>query len=160
MKLAVIAIGRMKAGPERELAERYQSRAAESGRAIGIRGLDTHELSESRARDAATRMNEEAAAIAPLLPERGRLIVLDERGKNIASADLATFLGRERDAGAPATTFIIGGADGVAPELRAKADLVLAFGAATWPHQFARVMLYEQIYRAITILSGHPYHRV
>lgn len=159
MRLAIIAVGRMKAGPERELAERYRTRAGESGRGIGFRTLDTHEISESRARDAATRMSEEAAAIAALLPERGVVVALDERGANLGSEELAAFLAAKRDAGAPATTFVIGGADGLDPALRRRADLTLAFGKATWPHQIARVMLYEQVYRAMTILAGHPYHR-
>jgi len=159
MRLAIIAVGRMKAGPERELAERYLARANEAGRGIGFRALTHHELAESRAREAATRMHDEAGAIAALIPERSLVVALDERGKNLTSADFAAWLGRARDAGTPATSFVIGGADGLAPDMRARADLVLAFGALSWPHQLARVMLYEQIYRAMTILAGHPYHR-
>ena len=98
------------------------------------------------------------AAIAGFLPEKYGLVALDERGKSIDSAAFAQHLGRFRDA-ATDVIFVIGGADGLSPELRGKAKLVIAFGAATWPHQMVRVMLLEQIYRAATILAGHPYHR-
>src|SRR4051812_20770764 len=144
MRLVVIAIGRLKQGPERELAERYRERFDDIGRKLGFRGLDIHEIAESRARDAATRMTEETAAVSALLPEKYGLIVLDERGKSIDSAGFAQHLGGLRDA-AKDIIFVIGGADGLSPELRRKAQLVIAFGAATWPHQMVRVMLLEQI---------------
>jgi 23S rRNA (pseudouridine1915-N3)-methyltransferase len=158
MRLIVIAVGRLKQGPERELAERYRERFDDIGRKLGFRSLEIHEIPESRARDAATRIAEEAAGISALLPEKYGLIALDERGKSIDSAGFAQHLGRFRDA-ATDVIFVIGGADGLSPELRGKAKLVVAFGAATWPHQMVRVMLLEQIYRAATILAGHPYHR-
>jgi len=159
MRLVVIAIGRLKQGPERELADRYRGRFDDIGRKLGFRGLDIHELPESRARDAATRIAEEAAAISALIPEKYTLVALDERGKNIDSASFAQQLGRWRDEATPSTIFTIGGADGLSPELQRKAKLRMAFGSATWPHQMVRVMLLEQIYRAATILAGHPYHR-
>ena len=160
MRLIVIAVGRLKQGPERELAERYRERFEDIGRKLGFRGLEIHEIPESRARDAATRMAEEAAAITALIPEKYGLAALDERGKSLDSAAFAAHLGRFRDAGhTEYCLFVIGGADGLSPELRRKAKRVLAFGAATWPHQMVRVMLLEQIYRAATILAGHPYHR-
>ena len=158
MRLLVVSIGRLKQGPERELAERYRERFDDIGRKLGFRGIEIHEIPESRARDAGTRIAEEEAAIAGLFPEKYGLIALDERGKNIDSAAFARHLGGFRDA-ATDVTFVIGGADGLSPELRGKAKLVVAFGAATWPHQMVRVMLLEQIYRAATILAGHPYHR-
>ncbi|MBI5322931.1 23S rRNA (pseudouridine(1915)-N(3))-methyltransferase RlmH [Bradyrhizobium sp.] len=159
MRLLVIAVGRLKQGPERELTNRYRGRFDDIGRKLGFRGgVEIHEIAESRARDAATRMAEEAAAIAALFPEKYGLVALDERGKSIDSAAFATHLGRFRDA-ATDIIFVIGGADGLSPELRGKAGLTIAFGAATWPHQMVRVMLLEQIYRAATILAGHPYHR-
>ena len=159
MRLIVIAIGRLKQGPERELAERYRARFGDLGRKLGFRGLEIHEISESHARDAATRMAEEAAAISVLIPQKYVLVALDERGKSIDSASFAQHLGRFRDEGVENTIFTIGGADGLSPDLRRKAKLTIAFGAATWPHQMVRVMLLEQIYRAATILAGHPYHR-
>ena len=158
MRLVVIAVGRLKQGPERELTERYRERFDDIGRKLGFRGLEIHEIAESRARDAATRMAEEAAAISALTPEKYVLVALDERGKSIDSAGFAQHLGRFRDE-ARDVIFAIGGADGLSPELRRKAKLTIAFGAATWPHQMVRVMLLEQIYRAATILAGHPYHR-
>ena len=159
MRLVVAAIGRLKDGPERELAERFRKRAAQSGRNIGFRDVDVVEVRESRAPDVGKRMIEESIALTSIIPDRAITIILDERGESLDSATLASRLGRWRDDGRPATIFIIGGDDGLAPALRDKASLKLAFGAATWPHQLVRVMLLEQIYRAISILSGHPYHR-
>ncbi len=145
MRLVVISIGRLKQGPERELAERYRERFDDIGRKLGFRGLEIHEIAESRARDAATRIAEEATAISAAIPAKSVLVALDERGENIDSATFARHLGR--------------GADGLSPDLRRKAKLSIAFGSATWPHQMVRVMLLEQVYRAATILAGHPYHR-
>ncbi len=160
MRLVIISIGRLKQGPERELAERYRGRFDDIGRKLGYRSLDIHEIAESRAaRDPATRMSEEAAAMTAAMPENSTLIALDERGDNIDSTAFARQLGRWRDEQVANGVFAIGGADGLSPELRRKAQLRMAFGAATWPHQMVRVMLLEQIYRAATILSGHPYHR-
>jgi 23S rRNA (pseudouridine1915-N3)-methyltransferase len=159
MRLVVIAVGRLKQGPERELAARYRERFEETGRKLGFGGLEIHEIPESRARDTATRVNEEAAAISAQIPEKSVLVALDERGESIDSLGFARHLGRWRDQSVANTFFLIGGADGLSPDLRRKAKLRVAFGAATWPHQIVRVMLLEQIYRAATILAGHPYHR-
>lgn len=159
MRIVVIAVGRLKQGPERELAERYATRFEEAGRKLGFRGLDVREIAESRAREAAARMTEEAAAISAAIPENSVLVALDERGENIDSAAFARQLGQWRDQAVAQAIFAIGGADGLSPELRGKAKLRVAFGAATWPHQMVRVMLLEQLYRAATILAGHPYHR-
>jgi 23S rRNA (pseudouridine1915-N3)-methyltransferase len=159
MHLVVIAIGRLKQGPERELSERYRERFEDIGRKLGFRGLEIREIPESRGRDAATRIAEEAAAISAAIFEKSVLVALDERGENVDSASFARHLGRWRDEAVANTIFTIGGADGLSPELWRKAKLRLAFGSATWPHQMVRVMLLEQIYRAATILAGHPYHR-
>jgi 23S rRNA (pseudouridine1915-N3)-methyltransferase len=159
MRLVVISIGRLKQGPERELAERYQGRFDDIGRKLGFRGLEIHEISESRARDAPTRISEEAAAISALIPDKSVIVALDEHGSSVDSATFARHLGRWRDESVANNVFIIGGADGLSPDLRRKAKLSIAFGSATWPHQMVRVMLLEQIYRAATILAGHPYHR-
>jgi 23S rRNA (pseudouridine1915-N3)-methyltransferase len=160
MHLIVISVGKLKQGPERELAERYRDRFDDIGRKLGFRSLTIHELSESRARDAATRISEEAAAISALIPDKAIIVALDERGSSIDSAGFARHLGRWRDDAVSHNVFVIGGADGLSPDLRRKAKLSIAFGSATWPHQMVRVMLLEQIYRAATILAGHPYHRV
>ena len=159
MRIMVIAIGRLKQGPERELADRYAARFDDAGRKLGFRGLEVREIPESRARDAATRIAEEATAIAALMPEKSVLVALDEHGDSIDSSTFARHLGRWRDESVANTIFVIGGADGLSPELQRKAKLRLAFGKATWPHQLVRVLLLEQIYRAATILAGHPYHR-
>jgi 23S rRNA (pseudouridine1915-N3)-methyltransferase len=159
MRLVVTSIGRLKRGPERELAERYRERFDDIGRKLGFRGLEIHEIPESRARDAAARIIEEANAISAAIPAKSVLVALDERGDNIDSSAFARHLGRWRDEAVANTIFVIGGADGLSPDLRRKAKLSIAFGSATWPHQMVRVMLLEQIYRAATILAGHPYHR-
>jgi len=159
MRIVVISIGRLKQGPERELAERYVARFSDMARKLGFQGLEVREIPESRARDAATRIAEEATAIAGLIPDKSIIVTLDERGESIDSPTLARHLGRWRDEAVANNVFVIGGADGLSPDLRRKAKLSLAFGRATWPHQMVRVMLLEQIYRAATILAGHPYHR-
>jgi 23S rRNA (pseudouridine1915-N3)-methyltransferase len=159
MRVIVAAVGRMKRGPERDLAERYRDRAARAGHAVGLRGVEIVEVSESRAREAERRMIEESIALAQLVPDGSARIVLDERGESLASSAFAAALQAWRNTARPAAAFIIGGADGVAVSLREDADLRLGFGSATWPHQLVRIMLLEQLYRAVTILSGHPYHR-
>ncbi|MCL2715371.1 MAG: 23S rRNA (pseudouridine(1915)-N(3))-methyltransferase RlmH [Alphaproteobacteria bacterium] len=159
MDVSIIAVGRLKQGPERELAERYRGRFEEVGRGLGFRALAVHEISESRHRDARVRKAEEAAAIAARIPDQSAVVLLDGAGRNLDSAALAETLGGWRDSGGSHAVFVIGGPDGLSPELRRRARLVMAFGAATWPHQMVRVMLFEQLYRATTILAGHPYHR-
>ena len=159
MRLIVAAIGRLKAGPERELAERYRDRVAKAGRAVGLRDIEIVEIRESRAQDVGKRVLEEAIALANIIPDRAVVVALDERGENRDSAAFAAALRGWRDAGRPAAVFCIGGADGLGAEVRQRADLALAFGLATWPHQLVRIMLLEQLYRAVTILAGHPYHR-
>ena len=159
MRLVVVAIGRLKQGPERELAERYRERFDDISRKLGFRGLDVHEIPESRARGAATRIAEEAAAISAAIPPKSMVVALDERGNSIDSNAFARHLGRWRDDQVANTIFIIGGADGLSPDLWRMAKLKMAFGSATWPHQMVRVMLLEQLYRAATVLAGHPYHR-
>jgi 23S rRNA (pseudouridine1915-N3)-methyltransferase len=159
MRLIVAAVGRLKQGPERELAERYRKRAADSGRALGWRAVEVIEIRESRVREADKRMVEESIALANMIPEGAVKVVLDERGEVVDSVALAGNLQRWRENGHPAVVFLIGAADGLAPSLKDEADLRLAFGTATWPHQLVRVMLLEQLYRAATMLTGHPYHR-
>jgi len=159
MRVVVIAVGRLKQGPERELAENYRKRAQATGRALGLRDVEIIEIRESRAQDAERRRVEESIAIANVIPERGTIVILDERGESRDSAALAALLRQWRAEDRPAVCFIIGGADGLAASLRERAALRLAFGAATWPHQLVRIMLLEQIYRAASMLAGHPYHR-
>lgn len=158
MRLSLLCIGRMKVGPERDLYARYATRIA-AMRQLGLDGLDLREIEESRARSAPERMAQEGAALLAALPDDAALAVFDERGKPAGSRDFAAFIARERDAGRKALCFAIGGSDGLAPAVRDRARAVFSFGAMTIPHQLVRVLAAEQIYRALTILSGHPYHR-
>jgi len=159
MRIIVAAVRRLKQGPETELSERYRKRAAQTGRQLGLRDVEVIEIRESRADEPAKRMIEESIALANVIPQGAAVALLDSRGDNLDSQGLAARIGQWRADDKPAAVFIIGGADGLAPSVGDKADLKLAFGAATWPHQLVRVMLLEQLYRATTILTGHPYHR-
>jgi 23S rRNA (pseudouridine1915-N3)-methyltransferase len=158
VKIVVAAIGRLKAGPERVLLDRYLARASKAGRQLGLT-FDFRELPESNARQSPARKDAEAASLAALLPAGAVLVVLDEAGKGLDSRSLADRIAEWRDSGTRDLVFVIGGPDGLAPDLTGRADLRLAFGPMTWPHQLVRIMLAEQLYRAVTILSGHPYHR-
>lgn len=159
MKVAVHAVGRMKSGPEKELADRYFERFAKCGPAIGLEFLGVHEFPESRAQNVDERRREEAQKLLAQLSPGTTLILLDERGKNLSSPQFAQEIGSLRDGGRRAIAIAIGGADGHDAALRESAALSLSFGALTWPHQLVRIMVAEQLYRAAMILSGHPYHR-
>jgi len=159
MRILIVAVGRLKQGPERELAAAYHKRAGAVGRAFGLREIEIIEIRESRAADAERRRVEESIAIANVIPERALVAILDERGENLGSAAFAATLRKFREEDRAAVCFVIGGADGLAQNLRDRAGLKLAFGAATWPHHLVRILLLEQLYRAGTILAGHPYHR-
>jgi 23S rRNA (pseudouridine1915-N3)-methyltransferase len=159
MKILIAAVGKLKDGPERELVARYAERAAQTGRAVALGPVDIREIPESRAKRPEDRKREESAQLALLLAPAAPILALDETGKTFSSVEFAEKLGRWRDDGAPAVQFVIGGADGLDAELVKRAALVIGFGRMTWPHQIVRVLLAEQIYRAATILAGHPYHR-
>jgi 23S rRNA (pseudouridine1915-N3)-methyltransferase len=159
LRLQVIAIGRLKPGPEKLLAEDYLLRAQGLGKKLGVSRMAMTEFGESQASSPDARMAEEARFALGALPERGASIVLDERGKAMTSEEFARLLGRHLDGGTPDLSVLIGGPDGHAPAVRQQASLVLSFGAMTWPHRLVRVLLLEQIYRGLTILAGHPYHR-
>ena len=160
MRLILLGVGRLKAGPERELSARYLERAAAAARTARLTGFESREIDESRARRPEDRKADEAKALAALVPPGALVMALDERGRSMSSQTFADEIGRCRDGGAPALALVIGGPDGLDETFRASARWTLAFGAMTWPHQLVRVMAAEQIYRAITILAGHPYHRV
>jgi len=157
MRLTVVAVGRLKAGPERELVERYRERIEGSARATGFAGLDLVEIPESRARRDDDRRAEEAGALLARAGS-GALVAFDERGRSPTSEAFAARIGAWRDGGRDAA-FLIGGPDGLDESVRRRADLVVSFGALTLPHQLVRALVLEQVYRALTILSGHPYHR-
>jgi len=160
MRISLFAVGRLKTGPEKELASRYLDRFAKAGPAIGLEFSRLVEVPESRASNADTRKREEAAVLEKALAEGSILILLDERGKSLDSEGFANMMGRFRDGGKRDLMIAIGGADGLDPDLRSRADAVLNLGTMTWPHQLVRILIAEQLYRAVTILSGHPYHRV
>jgi len=149
----------MKQGPERELVSRYLERAIASGKPLGLTGFSVTELAESRAASPASRKAEEARAIHEHLSGDVRTIALDEHGKTMGSDDFARRLARWRDDGKAALSFVIGGADGLDAGFVKAAEITPSFSPLTWPHQLVRIMLAEQLYRATTILSGHPYHR-
>jgi 23S rRNA (pseudouridine1915-N3)-methyltransferase len=159
MRLLIAAVGKLKDGPEDELVARYADRTAQIGRALALGPIDLREVPESRAKRPDDRKREEALALTGLLVAGGPLIALDEGGKTITSMEFSQHLARWRDDGSAMAQFVIGGADGLDPEFRQRAVLTLSFGRMTLPHQLVRALLTEQIYRAATILAGHPYHR-
>ncbi len=158
MRITIAAVGRLKAGAERDLLERYLDRINKAGRSLSL-SVSVREIPESRAAGAAQRKDQEAAALLAAAPPSAVIVALDERGESDDSRSFAGRLAKWRDSGTADLTFALGGADGLGDRLLRQATLRLAFGRMTWPHQLARLMLAEQLYRAMTILSGHPYHR-
>jgi len=155
MRLLIAAVGRLRGGPEAELTADYLARIGPAGRAIG---LGPAELKEVEAKTAGDR-EREAELLLSQAPDGAKRILLDETGEAWPSRRWAEKLGAWRDEGAPAAVFFIGGPDGASDRLRASAQHILAFGPQTWPHRLVRVMLAEQLYRAVSILCGSPYHR-
>jgi 23S rRNA (pseudouridine1915-N3)-methyltransferase len=158
MLITIAAVGKLKTGPERELFDRYVKRAGAAGRSLGLT-FTTREFSESRAASAPARKDQEAEVVLGALPKQTAFVALDESGKALDSRAFAERIARWRDEGTGDLAFAVGGPDGHGKAILDKASLRLAFGPMTWPHQLARLMLAEQLYRAVTILSGHPYHR-
>lgn len=158
MKIMVGAIGHLKTGPEKEMAADYEARIQATGRAAGVTSLVIKDFPESRAADAAKRKQEEAQKLLGLKGD-GLTVVLDERGKALSSTAFADWLKQAADRGTRQVTFLIGGPDGHDAALRQGADLAISFGPMTFPHRLIRVMLLEQVYRALTIITNHPYHR-
>ncbi|HDR29984.1 23S rRNA (pseudouridine(1915)-N(3))-methyltransferase RlmH [Rhodovulum tesquicola] len=156
MRLHLCAVGRLRSGPERALVDDYAARFDRTGRALGLGPLTVTEIEDRKGGGPAA----EAALLARALPEGAALCALDERGQMLSSPDFAALLARWRDSGRSAAAFLIGGADGLDPALRARADTALSFGPMVWPHMLARAMLAEQLYRAAQILAGTPYHRI
>ncbi|KAB2912858.1 MAG: 23S rRNA (pseudouridine(1915)-N(3))-methyltransferase RlmH [Hyphomicrobiaceae bacterium] len=159
MRLIVAAVGRLKDGAERELLERYRGRFEPLARRLGFAPVVWHEIGESRVSSPDKRKAQEGEALLKLARDADPLIALDEHGRMLTSATFAQVLARARDDGSKAAAILIGGPDGHAPAVLAAAKLTLSLGAITLPHALARVVLAEQLYRAATILSGHPYHR-
>lgn len=155
MRVHICAVGRMRAGPEKSLTDDYLARFDRTGRAMGLGPARICEIEARKGGSAA-----EAALLRRAVPRGALICALDERGRSLSSPEFAACLAGWRDAGEGDLALVIGGADGLAPELRAEAGFVLSFGKMVWPHMLARVMLAEQLYRAATILTGGPYHRV
>jgi 23S rRNA (pseudouridine1915-N3)-methyltransferase len=153
MRLQIVGVGRLKDGPERSLTDDYLGRSQPLARQLGFRALEEHEVASGGGLEA------EGARLISRIPEGAKCLRLDEAGENLTSTELARRLGMWRDEGLRETVFFIGGAEGFSPEVRRLVPKTLAFGAQTWPHRLVRAMLTEQIYRALTILAGTPYHK-
>ncbi len=160
MRLMIAAVGRLKTGAETELVTRYAERIDALGKSHALGPLAIAELIESRAQTAPQRKAEEARVLLKAVPKDSRRIVLDERGKALTSQAFSDLIRRERDGGATGLAFLIGGPDGHGEEASDGALLKLSLSALTLPHGLARVVLAEQVYRAVTLIAGHPYHRV
>ncbi|MGR3822814.1 MAG: 23S rRNA (pseudouridine(1915)-N(3))-methyltransferase RlmH [Salipiger marinus] len=156
MRVHLCVVGRLRAGPERDLIDDYLKRFDRTGRGMALGPVTVHEVEDRKGGGMAA----EADLLRRALPSGAKICVLDERGRVMSSPEFSDTLARLRDEGAPDLAFVIGGADGIDPALRAQADMALSFGAMVWPHMLVRVMLAEQLYRAASILAGSPYHRV
>ena len=156
MKLTIAAVGRLKPGPELSLIDDYLKRAGTAGRALALGPVDVTEIDERKARDRSAQ----SARLLEAVPSGATAVALDERGETLSSPNFAKLIARERDGGTPGMVFLIGGADGLDESVRSTTGYRLSFGPMVWPHMLARVMLAEQIYRAVSILAGSPYHRV
>ncbi|WP_422049252.1 23S rRNA (pseudouridine(1915)-N(3))-methyltransferase RlmH [Shimia sp.] len=156
LKVHICAVGRLRSGPERDLLDDYLTRFDRTGRVLGLGPATVHEVEDRKGGG----MSTEAGLLEGVIPKGAVICALDERGKLMSSPDFANMLGGWRDNGRSDLAFVIGGADGIDPALRARADAKLSFGKMVWPHMLARVMLSEQLYRAASILAGAPYHRV
>jgi 23S rRNA (pseudouridine1915-N3)-methyltransferase len=155
MRVHIAAVGRLRKGPERELSLDYLERFSKTGRALGLGPAGVIEVDDRKGGGMAA----EAALLEKAVPKGALICVMDERGRTMSSPDFAGQLGAWRDAGRSDVAFLIGGADGLDPALRDRADFALSFGAMVWPHMLVRAMLAEQLYRAASILAGTPYHR-
>jgi len=159
MRITIAAIGRLKAGPETDLAKRYAKRFDGSGRSLGLGPILIHELPESRDGSDAVRKQDEANRLLAKIADDAVLVVLDEHGRNRNSPAFADLIAKYRDDGTAELSFMIGGPDGHGEPVLTAARETISLSAMTLPHGLARVVLLEQLYRTATILSGHPYHR-
>ena len=156
MRLRILAIGRLRKGPEKDLIEDYIARFNRSGRPLGLGPVELIELEDKKGGGKGA----EAALLLKAIGQSATVIALDERGTLQSSPDFAVHLARIRDAAPSELVFVIGGADGLDPAVLQRAQSHLSFGKMVWPHMLVRVMLTEQLYRAASILAGGPYHRV
>jgi 23S rRNA (pseudouridine1915-N3)-methyltransferase len=153
MKITLLTVGKLGRMVEAQLAADYASRATASGRALALGPVEIVEVEARKPGKAA-----EAEMLRPHL-EGAHVFACDEHGKVRTSRAFAEHISRLRDDGTRRVVFLIGGADGLDPSILATANETMAFGPQTWPHALARAMLAEQVYRAVTILAGSPYHR-
>ena len=156
MRVQLCVVGRMRSGPERILVDDYLERFGKTGRALSLGPAQEHEVEDKKGGG----MEAEALLLSRSIPSGALICSMDERGQVMSSPEFAQLLAKWRDGGRQDVAFVIGGADGIAPSLRSRADASISFGRMVWPHMMVRVMLAEQLYRATTILSGGPYHRV
>lgn len=156
MRLTICAVGRLRGGPERALYDDYAKRLDRAGRALSLGPLDLREVEDKKGGG----MSAEAVLLDKAIPDNAALWTLDERGTLLSSPDFSRKICALRDDGASDLAFLIGGADGIDPTLRARASFSISFGKMVWPHMLVRVMLAEQLYRAVGIAAGTPYHRV
>ena len=154
MRVSLCVVGRLRGGPERELLDDYLTRFDRTGRALGLGPINVIEVDAKKG-----GMEAEAALLRKAIPKGALIVIMDERGKVMTSPEFANKMADWRDNSQRDLAFIIGGADGIAPDLRAEADFAISFGKMVWPHMLVRVMLSEQLYRAASILSNGPYHR-
>ena len=159
MRVSVIAVGRGRDGPDQAWMREYTERFDGLARNLGISALQIVEVEEKRPLKGAERKRREAELIEKSIPEGAHIVILDESGKQLSSRDFAGRIQQLRDDGIRDLVFVIGGADGLDQSIRQRAGLTLAFGKQTWPHMMVRLMLAEQLYRSLTILAGHPYHK-
>jgi len=159
MRLLLAAVGRLKDGPERELFARYWERLEQTGRGVAIGPLRLAELAEGRARTANQRRSDEAVRLLKVAEGADVWVALDVRGKAMTSEAFARWLAEIRDGGMETIAFLIGGPDGHGEAALKAAAVKLSLGSMTLPHGLVRIVLAEQLYRAATILAGHPYHR-
>lgn len=155
MRVTLCTVGRLRRGPELSLIQDYLDRFDKTGRSMGLGPATVIEVEDKKN----IGMSAEADLLERAIPKGAIIITLDERGRMMSSPDFADHLARWRDTGTGDVAFIIGGANGINPALRAKADFSISFGTMVWPHMLVRVMLSEQLYRAASILGGSPYHR-
>ncbi len=155
MRVHLCAVGRLRTGPEKTLIDDYLDRFAKTGRALALGPCDVHEVEDKRGGGMAA----EAPLLERAIPAGALICSMDERGHLLSSPEFAALLAKWRDEGRQDLAFVIGGADGIAPDLRARAGYSISFGRMVWPHMLVRVMLAEQLYRAANILAGGPYHR-
>jgi 23S rRNA (pseudouridine1915-N3)-methyltransferase len=159
MRLSIVAVGRLKDGPERELYLKYAKRIDDAGRAVALGPLTLSEIPEARQSSAAQRKTDEAQRLIDQASGADLLVLLDVAGKSFTSETFARWIAGRRDDGHRTIAFLIGGPDGHGESALARANLKMSLGPLTMPHGLARIVLAEQLYRAATILSGHPYHR-